>query len=151
MKNISRKESGISESEFSMWRALLAFAWVDNVLSLETQKFLQPYLRTVRFSPRQRETLKYNLGKPQNIEDLYSQVTNLKDRRQFCLLARALAWSNGTLEELEAGISKKEADLPKVSNEAFSAAPSLSPMYGEYAKAAAMGHFTVVPTVEVRV
>ena len=63
------KES-IAESEFYMWRAVLAFSMVNNILSLKKKELLRPHFSKIPFSQAQIGILRKNFKKPQNVKDL---------------------------------------------------------------------------------
>lgn len=90
--------SHITASEFAMWRAVFAFSFVDNSLSIEEQELLRSYLSKVPFTPPQLAILRADMQKPRhNVEELYRQITDAKDKKQFCLLARARVWCEGSI------------------------------------------------------
>ena len=92
----------MTDSEFNMWRAVFAFSLLDNVLSPQGQKLLQPYSKTTEFSQDQNDILMNDYKEPQSVETLYGRITDPKDKERFCALARALAWCGGNLSDLEA-------------------------------------------------
>ncbi|MBU0859787.1 MAG: hypothetical protein KJ667_07600, partial [Alphaproteobacteria bacterium] len=102
---------GIPVSTFYMWRAVFAFALVDNMLSIEEQKLLKVYLDTVPFSDAQRAVLRADFKTPQNVESLYKKITNPADRERFCVLARALVWCEGDMDRQEEIILRRVSCL----------------------------------------
>ena len=64
---------GIHESEFAMWRAVFAFTYVDNVLSLQEQDLLHTFLKKVSFSKDQLDTLKKDMAEPKDVVSLYKK------------------------------------------------------------------------------
>ena len=105
---MERKDrNNVGPSEFAMWRAVFAFALVDNVLSLEEQEVLQGYLRNVPFSRAQRIILQNDFKKPQNVVMLYKRITDTYHRRQFCALARAIVWCEGNMDRQEEEILRR--------------------------------------------
>lgn len=101
----------VSESEFFMWRAVFAFAFVDSSLSLEEQELLYSYLAKARLSSEQKNILKKDLLEPQDTEQMYRGITSSHDKERFCVLARALAWCEGDLDAQEVKILKKVSCL----------------------------------------
>jgi hypothetical protein len=97
----------MTDSEFSMWRAVFAFAFADSVLSLEEQELLQSYISRAGFSEKQIELLKEDMHDPQSVVDMYLQITDDKDKKRFCVLARALAWCEGDMDRQEKEILKR--------------------------------------------
>ncbi len=94
-----------------MWRAVFAFSFVDNSLSLEEQEMLKSYLNSVPFSTAQRETLKSDFKKPQDVEAMYRKITQPEHRKRFCVLARALVWCEGDMDRQEEQILRRVACL----------------------------------------
>lgn len=90
-----------------MWRAVLAFAFVDNNLSIEEQQTLNRYVFTVPFSDSQLKILRSDFSKPQNVEELYKEITESTDRKRFCEMARVLAWCEGDMTKQEEKILKR--------------------------------------------
>jgi hypothetical protein len=99
-------QSGISDSEFIMWRAVFAFATVDGVLSLEEQQLLQSYRHKVPFSMKQLEVLGQDMKEPQDVVALYKKITRPEHKKRFCVLARALSWCEGDMDKQEQAILK---------------------------------------------
>lgn len=147
---------GISESEFYMWRAVFAFTFVDNGLSLEEQELLQSYLRKVPFSQDQLETLKQDMRNPgKDVVSLYRKITNPEDKKRFCVLARAIVWCEGDMAEQEKKILKKVSCLSEPEEEEIFHAtrgnPHINTYYQEYAKAGMIGLFKTPNSLEIHV
>jgi len=101
----------VSDSEFTMWRAVFAFSLVDHHLSLEEQKLLSQYLSSVPFSSSQAETLRRDFLMPQDVEALYNTIPNNDLKKRFCELARTLVWSKGDMDLQEKTILRRVACL----------------------------------------
>lgn len=101
------KNRPVNNSEFTMWRAVFAFALVDNVLSLAEQTLLRTYYSAIPFSDVQREVLKEDFLKPQSVEDLFNRITDPEHRLRFCALARALVWCEGDMDKQEEQILRR--------------------------------------------
>ncbi len=148
-----KEDRGVSDSEFNMWRAVFAFALVDNVLSIEEQDLLQSYLKQVPFSPKELEALREDFNKKQNVEAMYKRISEPKDKSRFCVFARALVWSDGDMEQQEANILKRVACMGDCENkEILSNTRShehLHHYYQEYARAGLTGFFKAPPEVSV--
>ena len=147
---------GISQSELYMWRAVFAFTFVDNVLSLEEQELLQSYLTKVPFSEDQLETLKNDMRNPsKDVVGFYRKITKPEDKKRFCVLARAIVWCEGDIAEQEKAILKKVSCLSEPAEEEILHAtrdnPHIKTYYQEYAKAGMMGLFKTPHSLEVRV
>ncbi len=145
----------VSDSEFYMWRAIFAFSLSDHVLTLEKQDLLQSYLTMSPFSATQLSTLKADFGRPQNVEALYKKITNPAHKERFCVLARALAWSDGDMQQQEAAILRKVACLGNGADDDVLRRtrhhPHLDDYYQQYAKAGMVGLYKMPPNVEMRV
>ena len=150
-----QNKSGISESEFAMWRAVFAFAYVDNVLSLEEQELLQSYLAQVPFSNAQRIILKEDLREPKDVVGLYRKITQPEDKKRFCVLARAIVWCEGDVTAQEKAILKKVSCFGEAEEEEILKStaqhPHIESYYNQYAKAGMMGLFKQPNIVELRV
>ena len=144
---------GIHESEFAMWRAVFAFAYVDNVLSLEEQDLLHTYLKKVPFSPEQLGILKKDLAQPKDVLGLYKKITRAEDKERFCVLARAIVWCEGDMHEQERAILKKVSCFDEEEEEELLHStrdhPHLHNYYQQYAKAGMMGLFKPPPGLQM--
>jgi hypothetical protein len=142
-----------TDSEFNMWRAVFAFSLVDNLLSMEEQKLLQSYFNAVPFSKAQIDILKNDFRKPQDVEALYKKITDPKHKERFCVLARALVWSEGDMDRQEELILKKVACLGNhADNDVLSRSrkhPDLESCYQSYAKAGMSGLLRSRPGFEM--
>lgn len=105
------RQQDIDESEFHMWRAVFAFAFVDNSLSLEEQELLQSYMKKVPFSQKQLSVLNGDFKNPPDIVKMYKGITSEKHREHFCVLARALVWCEGDMDRQEEKILKRVSCL----------------------------------------
>lgn len=144
----------VGDSEFYMWRAVFAFALVDNVLSLEEQTLLQAYLKVAPFSFQQIAVLKSDFERPQNIEAFYKKITRSQDKEKFCILARAIAWCEGDMQRQEQAILKKVSCLKDRADDDVLRRtrnnPHIETYYQEYAKAGMMGLHKTLPALELR-
>ncbi len=138
---------GISDSEFNMWRAVFAFSLLDNFLSIEEQKLLKSYKAQVPFSKQQLNILARDFETRQNIEIFYQKITDEDDRKQFCVFARALTWSDGNMDAQEKEILKRASCLDTEKGrkilESTRDHPDLNHYYTQYAKAGVVGLFNV--------
>lgn len=149
------EESELTQSEFYMWRAVFAFALVDNVLSLEEQDILQSHLNTVPFNDIQRAILRRDFKSPQSIEAMYDKITRPEDQEHFCALARALVWCEGDMDKQEERILRHlsclsegaGAETLKSSREH----PYLKTYTQHYAKANVAGLARASARVELRI
>jgi hypothetical protein len=132
-----------------MWRAVFAFALVDNMLSIEEQKLLKVYLDTVPFSDAQRAVLRADFKTPQNVEALYKKIANRADRERFCVLARALVWCEGNMDRQEERILRRVSCLADDAHDDVLRRtrkhPHLDSYYEHYAKAGVAGMMKISP------
>lgn len=147
---------GISESEFYMWRAVFAFTFVDNSLSLEEQELLQSYLQKVPFSKDQLETLKNDMRNPgKDVVGFYRKITSPEDKKRFCVLARAIVWCEGDMAAQERAILKKVSCLSEPEEEEIFHStrnhPRISTYYQDYAKSGMVGLFKTPHSLEIHV
>lgn len=149
------ERAGVSESEFHMWRAVLAFSLVDNVLSLEEQHMLRTYFSNVPFSMTQKKALESDLAHPPNVETMYKQITEKAHKERFCALARALSWCEGDMDRQEKiilqrlGCVKGTPDEDILRQSRFS--PYLDDFHEHYARAGMIGLMKASPRFETRV
>jgi hypothetical protein len=153
--NMSGGEQSISESEFYMWRAIFAFTYVDNMLSMEEQELLQSYLANVPFSSKQRIILKDDLRNPKDVVELHKKITNPEDKKRFCVLARAIVWCEGDMDMQEKAILKKVSCIKGKEEEDILSSTrndvNVEAYYNQYAKSGMMGLFKTPNIVEMRV
>ena len=97
----------LNESRFQMWRAVVAMAHADGVVTMHELSFINDYLKDINLSPKQREIIGEDLREAQNINVLFSQVTEHEDQVDFFALARALSWSDGDFDSQEKKIIKR--------------------------------------------
>ncbi len=150
------EDEGISNSEFYMWRAVFAFTFVDNSLSLEEQELLQSYLRKVPFSRDQLDTLKNDMRNPnKDVVGFYRKITRPEDKERFCVLARAIVWCEGDMAAQEKAILKKVSCLSEPEEEEILRStrnhPHINTYYQEYAKAGMVGLFKTPHSLEIHV
>lgn len=139
-----------------MWRAVFAFTFVDNTLSLEEQELLQSYLKKVPFSHSQLETLKNDMRNPsKDVVGFYRKITNKADKERFCVLARAIVWCEGDMDAQERAILKKVSCLSEPEEEEIFHStrdhPHINTYYREYAKAGMVGLFKTPHSLEIHV
>lgn len=153
--NSQSNEVSVGMSEFAMWRAVFAFAYVDNSLSLEEQDILHSYLIHAPFSNTQRMILKSDLEHPKDVSDMYGQITRPEDKTRFCVLARAIAWCEGDISAQEKEILRKMSCMGVVEEQEIlhntRHHPHVEAYYNHYAKSGMMGLFQQPHLLEIRV
>jgi hypothetical protein len=104
----------LTPDEFNVWRALMAFAVTDGILSLEEQRILTHHLKNVRLTEWQQATLNHDMKSPQDIEEMFALIEAKENKKHFCELARTIVWSDGDMNVQEKQILDR---LPCLSNE----------------------------------
>lgn len=93
--------NGVTDSRFNMWRAIVAIAHVDGILTPHEVSFMNLYEQEVDFTKRQAEILANDFKEQHCPEDLYGLITDKEDKVDFFALARALSWCDGSFTEQE--------------------------------------------------
>jgi len=148
------ESAGVSESEFNTWRAVFAFTLVDHVLSLEEQKLLKSYKAQVPFSRSQLEILNADFEKPQDVEAFYRKITKAEDKKRFCVLARAVVWTDGDMDAQEIEILKRVSCLKEPEEREILSGtrghPHVEHYYQQYSKAGVVGLFEAPHVLEMQ-
>ncbi|MCB1529907.1 MAG: TerB family tellurite resistance protein [Rhodospirillales bacterium] len=92
---------GLSNSRFYMWRAVVAMAHADGVVTPQEIHFLQDSVKDIEMSEGQIQVLMADLGTPQDIYMMFSQITDPRDKKDFFKFARVLSWSDGDFDAQE--------------------------------------------------
>lgn len=142
---------GVPDSEFSMWRSVFAFAFVDQILSIEEQELLRSYLSQANFSDRQINILREDLRDPPDLNQMYQRITETKDKKRFCVLARALAWCEGNIDHQEKEILKRVSCLGEPQHSDFlygtRGDAHIKTYYQEYARSGMAGILKTHPNL----
>lgn len=106
-----KKRMGLSgpltESQFYMWRTLFAVTHADDVVTGEEIRFMMEALEDIPFTAEQQEILKDDISTPQDIEEMFKQISNPKDQALFFNFARDLVWIDGDYGSEEQDIMLK--------------------------------------------
>lgn len=97
----------ISDSRFNMWRAVVALTHADDVVMPEEKEFIRRFYNTVPFTNEQKHQLEAELRKPQDITEIFTKITDHRDRAELIYFARMMFWSDGDYALQEAEILKK--------------------------------------------
>jgi len=97
-------DTGLSASQFYMWRAIVAMVHADGIVTPQELAFVQENTKDLPFTDAQRQVLISDFQTPRDVFTMFSQVTSPKDRRDFFILARALCWSDGDYDRQEKNI-----------------------------------------------
>lgn len=146
----------LNDSEFHMWRALFALAFVDNAVSTQEKSILKAYQSGTMFSPEQLAVLRDDFMHPKNVEALHSKITDPRHKARFCALARVLLWCDGDPDRQEEEILRRVACLKEPAEydilRASRNSPHLHAYYGRYHDAGMLGLMDNIPhNFEVRV
>lgn len=70
----------MDDSKFNLWRATFSFCFVDGFLSPEESTYIEEKLKTLPFSPKEKEILMSDLKSPPEVEKLLPLITRPADR-----------------------------------------------------------------------
>ncbi|MBI1300026.1 MAG: TerB family tellurite resistance protein [Alphaproteobacteria bacterium] len=96
--------SGVTDSQFHMWRTLFAITHADNVVTNEEIRFMAHVLEDIEFSDKQTEQLKDDISNPKDAEAMFRGVTDPDDRIKFFDFARDLVWVDGDFASEEQNV-----------------------------------------------
>lgn len=85
----------ISNSRYTMWRAIIALAHADHVVTQEEKDFIMKKLESIPFSTEQRTQLLEDMEEFPDIEALLPDITEPVDRSMLVYYGRLLVWSDG--------------------------------------------------------
>lgn len=111
-----------TNSEMAMFRATIALAWADHSLSDEEQHRLEVYMDNNKsLSVEQRDQLKKEVHQPIKMDEVWSDVTEVRDRVHVINLADAIFWEDGELchSEKEVYEKIKEAHMATIDVDAI--------------------------------
>lgn len=109
----------LTESRFSMWRALIALAHADGVVMPHELDFITRSSSAETISDEQKVILQADLETAQDVSALFKQITHSGDRKEFFAMARSLCWSDGDFDEQERHILDHLKELDKDSQESL--------------------------------
>ena len=98
--------SGLKESRFNMWRAVVAMMHADNVVRPHEVNFILENTKGLPLSEEQRQILTADIRTAQPIDNVFHKITSRSDKEDFFHLARAMAWADGDLSNTEADLLK---------------------------------------------
>ncbi|MES2729850.1 MAG: hypothetical protein V4621_07120 [Pseudomonadota bacterium] len=91
----------LTYSQLYVWRSLVALAHVDGKLTNNEWQFLLPSILRLNLLDEQRDLLQHDLKNPQKVADMFQNITKVKDRAQFFVLAGQLVYADGDYDEAE--------------------------------------------------
>lgn len=103
--------SGLGESRFNMWRAVVAMMHADLVIRPHEINFILENTKDVPLSDEQRQRLMLDLKEPVSIDEVFHKIFHAADKEDFFHLARAIAWSDGDFSEKERAILQRLAAI----------------------------------------
>lgn len=145
----------LNDSEFHMWRALFALAFVDDTVSPQEKAILKAYQATALFSSEQLAVLRQDFMQPKRVEDMHRKITDPRHKARFCALARTLLWCDGDPDRQEEEILKRVACLTDPADREILREsrndPHLHAYYDRYVEAGMLGLMGMPPNFEMRV
>ena len=97
----------VSNSEYYMWRTVVATAHADNKLTNEEIRFLAEKLEDISFTTEQNAQLVADIKKPQDVVEMFKGITDVQDQARFFNVARELVWIDGDYGEAEQTVMLK--------------------------------------------
>ena len=94
-------DTGLSNSQFHMWRALTALTHADGVVTTEERQFIEDAISCQRFSDHQIDMLKQDLDQPQDPLHMFTAIEDIADQEAFFTFAFDLVWSDGDYDNSE--------------------------------------------------
>lgn len=89
-ENKIKGPKNVTDSEFHMWRALLAFSMIDRLMTVEKRHFLLQAMKNSVLSDAQKKIFIEDMTAPKDIEWLFIRIKEYAHQRKFCDLARSL-------------------------------------------------------------
>ena len=97
-----------SNSHFSMFRATIALAWVDQQLDeKEIERILVYIDNNKQLSDAQSEQLKQDLHQPIKLDDAWPDITDVQDRAHLINIADTIFWEDGEMCHTEKEVYEK--------------------------------------------
>jgi len=87
-----------------MWRAVVAMVHADGIVTPHEIDFVNTHILNLPLSEGQMKVIRQDIQTPQDVGSMFSQIEVQNDKRDFFVLARALAWCDGDLDKQEAKI-----------------------------------------------
>lgn len=92
---------GLTDSRFNMWRAVIVMAHADSVVKPHEINFILENTKNLSMTEAQRSTLVGDLRAPAPMQAVFDKITSPRDKEDFFHFARAICWSDGTMDEAE--------------------------------------------------
>lgn len=85
----------ISESKLALWRSAIAIAYADGTLNDSERQLLLSNLPLAILSEEQRKIIDMDLAEGVKLEDVFSAITDMRDRAHLINFARILVHADG--------------------------------------------------------
>lgn len=87
-----------TKSHYSMFRAMIALAWADHELDEREKERVLVYVQNNRrLSDAQKEQLAQDLLEPIELDDVWSDITDVQDRAHLINIADVIFWEDGEM------------------------------------------------------
>ncbi len=103
--------SGLTESRFNMWRAVIVMAHADAVVKPHEINFILENTKNLSMTEAQRAALVSDIRNPASMQTVFDKITSPRDKEDFFHLARAICWSDGTMDEAEKSLYEHMQNL----------------------------------------
>lgn len=103
--------TGVSNSEYYMWRTLFALAHADHVVTDEEVRFMAEAMEDVPFNKEQHDQLLKDTKDPQDIEAMFSNISESRDQARFFKFAHELVHIDGDYGKEEQAIMLKLKEM----------------------------------------
>ena len=91
----------LSESRLHMWRGVVAMAHADGVVTPHELSFINEYMKKLDIPQAQLDVIGQDILHEQDIDEVFSKITERQDKIDFFALARALSWCDGDFDAQE--------------------------------------------------
>ncbi len=99
--------SAPEEDVFRLWRAVFALVHVDGTFTEEEQNYIKQIIETFAFTEDQRQTIEQDIKDKANVIQLFADIEDEDNQRQFFVMVRTIAWCDGYLHEAEQEVMQK--------------------------------------------
>ncbi|MGB0720476.1 MAG: hypothetical protein ACPGRX_08380 [Bdellovibrionales bacterium] len=86
---------------FKLWRAVFSLVHVDGEVSGEERDYIDGMMDVFHFSDKQRQIVDSDIQTPGEVVGFFDQISSVRHRRQFFILARTIVWCDGVFHDDE--------------------------------------------------
>lgn len=104
---MSEFDTTVNPSRFAMWRAVLALAHADGVITPEEMDFIVQTMREIPFTNHQRQILQQDLEDVPDISQLFKSITDPQDQQDFFRYGQDIVMVDGDFAAEEEKMLKK--------------------------------------------